>query len=149
ISNGKEMVASVSLDSIASRFPYALMIPQSETERVLEEQLAQRGVIVERLTELTTFAEKGNTVEATLKKADGSSETVTVDWLVGCDGAHSAVRHGLGLPFEGTTMDSDWWLADGHIPALQPRDKLHIIWHRDGILAFFPMIGDRWRVIGD
>jgi 2-polyprenyl-6-methoxyphenol hydroxylase-like FAD-dependent oxidoreductase len=149
ISNGKEIVANVSLDSIDSRFPYALMIPQSETERVLEEQLAQRGVKVERLTELTTFGEKGNAVEATLKKADGGSETVTADWLVGCDGAHSAVRHGLGFPFEGSTMDSDWWLADGHVPGLQPRDKLHIVWHRDGILAFFPMMGDRWRVIGD
>src|SRR5215470_5802332 len=46
ISNGKDVVASVSLDSLDSRFPYALMIPQSETERVLEEQLAGRGVTV-------------------------------------------------------------------------------------------------------
>ena len=36
ISNGKEVVARVSLDSIDSRFPYALMIPQCVTERVLE-----------------------------------------------------------------------------------------------------------------
>ncbi len=149
ISNGRDVVANVTLDSVDSRFPYVLMIPQSETERVLEERLAARGVTVERQTELVSFVDKGNAVEAILKKADGSSETVTTDWLVGCDGAHSAVRHGLALGFEGTTMDSDWWLADGHIPALQPRDKLQIFWHRDGILAFFPMIGDRWRVIGD
>ena len=149
ISNGKEVVARVTLDSVDSRFPYALMIPQSETERVLEEQLAARGVKVERLTELAGFAEMGSVVQATLKKADGSGETVTADWLVGCDGAHSAVRHGLGLPFEGSTMDSDWWLADGQIAGLQPKDKLHIFWHRDGILAFFPIVGDRWRVIGD
>ncbi len=113
------------------------MIPQSETERVLEEQLALRGVKVERQTELVSFADKGSAVEATLKKADGSSETVTIDWLAGCDGAHSAVRHGLGLPFEGSTMDSDWWLADGHVAGLEPKDLLHIFWHRDGILAFF------------
>jgi 2-polyprenyl-6-methoxyphenol hydroxylase-like FAD-dependent oxidoreductase len=149
ISNGKNVVASVTLDSVDSRFPYALMIPQSETERVLEEQLASRGVKVERQTELMSFLDKGNAVEATLKKADGSSETVTTDWLAGCDGAHSAVRHGLGLPFEGSTMDSDWWLADGHVAGLEPKDLLHIFWHRDGILAFFPIVGDRWRVIGD
>src|SRR5258708_9329027 len=46
ISTGKEIVAQVSLDSIDSRFPYALMIPQSETERILEEQLAVGGVTV-------------------------------------------------------------------------------------------------------
>src|SRR5438445_216218 len=48
ISNGKDVVARASLDSLDSRFPYALMIPQSETERVLEEQLAAHGVTVER-----------------------------------------------------------------------------------------------------
>ena len=149
ISNGKDVVARVTLDSIDSRFPYALMIPQCDTERVLEARLLAQGVRVERSTELLGFTDKGNAVEATLKKPDGSSETLTADWLAGCDGAHSTVRHGLGLPFEGSTMDSDWWLADGHIAGLEPRDKLHIFWHRDGILAFFPILGDRFRVIGD
>jgi 2-polyprenyl-6-methoxyphenol hydroxylase-like FAD-dependent oxidoreductase len=149
ISNGKTVVARVSLDSIDSRFPYALMIPQCDTERVLEARLAEHGVTVERSTELVSFADKGSAVEATLKKPDGSSETLTADWLAGCDGAHSAVRHGLGLPFEGSTMDSDWWLADGHIAGLDAKDRMHIFWHRDGILAFFPIVGDRWRVIGD
>ena len=31
----------------------------------------------------------------------------------------------------------------------EPKDKLHIFWHRDGILAFFPIVGDRWRVVAD
>ena len=113
ISTGKEIVARVSLDSIDSRYPFALMIPQSETERVLEEQLAARGVTVDREVELTGFAEKGDKVEATVRKADGRTETVTADWLIGCDGAHSAVRHGLGFSFEGSTLQSEWSLADG------------------------------------
>jgi 2-polyprenyl-6-methoxyphenol hydroxylase-like FAD-dependent oxidoreductase len=110
ISTGKEIVAQVTLDSIDSRFPYALMIPQSETERVLEERLAEHGVAVERSVELASFAEKGAAVEATLKKADGASETLMADWLVGCDGAHSTVRHGLAFAFEGTTLESHWAL---------------------------------------
>ena len=149
ISTGKETVASVTLDSVDSRFPYALMIPQSETERVLEEQLAARGVLVERSVGLTGFADKGASVEATLKKPDGTAETLTADWLAGCDGCHSTVRHGLDLPFAGSTLDSDWYLADGHVAALEPKDRMHIFWHRDGILAFFPIVGDRWRAIGD
>jgi 2-polyprenyl-6-methoxyphenol hydroxylase-like FAD-dependent oxidoreductase len=149
ISNGTDVVARVTFDSVDSRFPYALMIPQSETERVLEEQLAIRGVRVERSVELTAFADKGSSVEARLEKADGTSETLTADWLAGCDGAHSAVRHGLSFAFDGTTLESDWYLADGHLPALEPNDRLHIFWHRDGILAFFPIVGDRWRVVAD
>ena len=149
ISNGREIIASVSLGSIDSRFPYALMIPQSETERVLEENLARRNIAVERTVELTAFSEEANGVQATLRKASGESETVRADWLVGCDGAHSTVRHGLGFSFEGSTLESHWALADGHVTGLEPKDRLHIYWHRDGILAFFPIVGDRWRVIAD
>ena len=149
ISTGKEIVASVSLDSIDSRFNYALMIAQSETERILEQRLAAAGVTVERRVELAGFADKGTGVESTLRKQDGPSETVRADWLVGCDGAHSAVRHGLGFTFEGSTLESHWALADGHVLGLAPTDRLHIFWHREGILAFFPIVGDRWRVIAD
>ena len=149
ISTGKEIVARVSLDTIDSRFPYALMIAQSETERVLEEKLAARGVKVERTVELTGFQDDGRRVSATLRRADGTTETVTADWLAGCDGAHSTVRHTLDMAFEGSTMQSDWVLADGHIAGIEPKDRIHIFWHRDGILAFFPIVGDRYRVIAD
>ena len=149
LSNGKDVVARVSLDSIQSRYPYALMIPQSETERVLEEQLGKRGVKVERTVSLESFADKSEGVQAVLRSAKGETETVTADWLIGCDGAHSTVRHGLGFAFEGTTQQSDWWLADVMLTGLEPYDLLHIFWHKDGILAFFPMGSGRWRVIGD
>ena len=126
------------------------MIPQSETERILEERLAAHGVTVERSVELTSFTDKGSSVEATLKKANGETETLTADWLVGCDGAHSTVRHGLGLRLRGhDAREPTGPSRDGPIAGLEPKDRLHIFWHRDGILAFFPIVGDRWRVIAD
>lgn len=149
LSDGNAKVAEVTLGGIDTRYPYALMIPQSETERVLEEQLAARGIAVERQVEMKEFTDTGDGVEAVLAKADGSTETLRAAWLVGCDGAHSPTRHGLGLAFDGTTLDSDWYLADIHVAGLEPQDRLHIFWHRDGILAFFPITPGRWRVIAD
>jgi 2-polyprenyl-6-methoxyphenol hydroxylase-like FAD-dependent oxidoreductase len=149
ISTGSETVARVSFNLVDSRFPYALMIAQSETERVLEERLASAGVTVERTVELAGFSDTGASIEAVLARADGGRETLAADWLVGCDGAHSTVRHGLGFAFEGSTLQSHWALADGHLKGLAPADHLHIFWHRDGILAFFPIAGDRWRVIAN
>lgn len=149
ISTGTQVVARVSFDMIDSRFAYALMIAQSETERVLEERLAAAGVTVERTVEVTGFSDNGASVEAMVTKANGARETIQADWLVGCDGAHSTVRHGLGFAFEGSTLPSHWALADGHIEGLAPADHLHIFWHRDGILAFFPIVGDRWRVVAN
>src|SRR5260221_3456720 len=59
LSDGKNKVASISLDGIDTPYPYALMIAQSETERVLEEQLAARGIKVERSGSMESFADKG------------------------------------------------------------------------------------------
>ena len=75
-------------------------------------------------------------------------ERVEADWLIGCDGAHSTVRHGLGMEFEGSTQPSDFALADLRLEGLNP-DKLDVFWHAKGILAFFPIVGDRYRVIAD
>src|SRR5229473_1389103 len=149
ISNGKEVIARIGLDDIDCIYRDALMIPQSETERVLEERLEKQGVKVERNVALESFVDQGDKVQAVMRKTSGESETLMADWLVGCDGAHSAVRHGLGFAFEGTTQPSDWYLADGHITGLEGQDRLHIFWHKDGILAFFPITEGRWRVVAD
>jgi 2-polyprenyl-6-methoxyphenol hydroxylase-like FAD-dependent oxidoreductase len=149
LSDGKKVVASITMDGIDTPYPFALMIAQSETECVLEETLAARGVKVERNTTMESFSEKSTGIEAVLRRTNGSSETVQADWLLGCDGAHSVTRHALGLSFEGSTQDSDWYLADIHVTGLEPTDRLHIFWHRDGILAFFPITPGRWRVIAD
>jgi 2-polyprenyl-6-methoxyphenol hydroxylase-like FAD-dependent oxidoreductase len=148
ISTGEQLLADITLDAATSRFRSALMIPQSETERLLEERLAELGVKAERRVEMTSFKVADEGVVATLRHADGKEETVSAEWMVGCDGAHSAVRHGLGMEFSGTTEPSDWLLADIRLTGLRP-DKLDMFWHTKGLLAFFPMGGDRYRAIAD
>ena len=121
-----------------SAYPYALMIPQSDTERLLEQRLAAAGVQVERQVELLSFVDDGQRVTAQLRHADGREESTSAAWLAACDGAHSTVRHALGLAFEGDTLESDWVLADVQIDGPLPNDELTICWMPDGILACFP-----------
>ncbi len=132
-----------------SAYPYALMIPQSATEALLEQQLAQAGVQVERQVELLSFTDDGARVTARLRDADGREESTAAAWLAACDGAHSTVRHALGLPFDGDTLASDWVLADVLIDGELPNDELTICWRPDGVLACFPIGGRRFRVIAD
>jgi 2-polyprenyl-6-methoxyphenol hydroxylase-like FAD-dependent oxidoreductase len=148
ISNGSKLIGEINFDDVKSRYPFALMIPQSETERLLEEQLEGFGTKVERLTELSSFVARADGVTANLRNAEGMEKRVEADWLIGCDGAHSAVRHGLGMGFEGSTQPSDFALADLRLEGLNP-DKLDVFWHAKGILAFFPIGRDRYRVIAD
>jgi 2-polyprenyl-6-methoxyphenol hydroxylase-like FAD-dependent oxidoreductase len=147
---GARQVAHVRLDELQTPHPYALMLPQSDTERLLEEQLNARGVKIERQVELTRFVADTDQITATLQSADGREETLTVPWLIGCDGAHSAVRHGLGMEFVGNTMLSDWILADVHLHGLTDNaNEVNTFWHADGALALFPISPGRYRVIAD
>ena len=146
--NGRELV-HVSLDTARSPYNFALFLPQNETERLLEEHLEHHGVRVERGTTLETFAGDGSGVTATLLDAEGRPEEARFAALLGCDGAHSSVRHGLGVPFEGLTETADFLLADVRIDGDLPTRELALFWEPDGILALFPIIGNRFRVIAD
>jgi len=147
---GGRLIARIGFGEVASPFPHGLMIPQSETERLLEEHLAGLGVRVERETELAGFEADADDVRATLRRADGGAETVRAEWLIGCDGAHSTVRHGLGMEFGGDTLMTDWILADLDLGGYGvPQDELAIYWHAEGILVVFPIAPRRYRVIAD
>ena len=144
-----ERLVHVSITGVDSPFGFPLMLPQNDTERLLAEYLAKRDMKVERQIELISFSEQPDRVTATLRRADGSEDSVSAPWLVGCDGAHSTVRHGLGMQFTGTAEPNDWFLADIHVQGPLPTNELSIYWHEKGVLVFFPIDRTRFRVIAD
>ena len=146
---GGEQIAHVDLSTVDTPYKFLLLIQQSETERILEEHLAALGTKVERQVELETFEQSSDVVTCTLAHADGSEEKVDASWLIGCDGAHSTVRHKLGMSFEGSTMLNDFIVADLHLDGMQGPPEGNIYWHAQGILALFPLGGTRYRVIAD
>jgi 2-polyprenyl-6-methoxyphenol hydroxylase-like FAD-dependent oxidoreductase len=149
ISANKKPIAHFTLDGVDTAYPFALLIPQSDTERVLDEFLNTLGVKVERAVELTSFTASSASVVSTLRHADGTEETLETAWLVGCDGAHSLVRHQLGMEFHGETSLIDWMLADIHLEGIPRVPEISIAWHSDGVLAIFPIAADRYRIIAD
>ncbi|MQA92003.1 MAG: hypothetical protein GEU90_17565, partial [Gemmatimonas sp.] len=84
-----------------TRFPFILFLSQAETERILNEHLTAQGVQVERGIELVRFSASEHAVDCTLRDRDGREQQVRARYLVGCDGAHSTVRRGADIPFEG------------------------------------------------
>lgn len=99
--------------ALPSEVPYGFAaLPQYETERLLEEYVAGLGTVIERGTELLSFAQDTDGVTARLGTAAGAAEEVRARYLIGCDGAHSIVRKGLGLTFEGGAFTEEYMLAD-------------------------------------
>src|ERR1700677_4675735 len=76
IVDGDKQIARITLGGVDTPHPFALMLPQSETERVLEEHVNNGGLPVERSVELTQFAVSTDQVASTLRHADGREETL-------------------------------------------------------------------------
>jgi len=145
-------IARLPFSGIASAHPFVLIVPQNETERILETALLRRGLAVERAVELVGFtprAGEGNGHTVALRHANGEVELASADWIVGCDGAHSTVRHLLEIPFEGAAYPEPFLLADVAVEGTPPPSRTTIDVHLvpQGLLAFFPLPNGRMRII--
>jgi 2-polyprenyl-6-methoxyphenol hydroxylase-like FAD-dependent oxidoreductase len=128
--------------------PYAFvsMVPQDVTEKLLVEALRGRGGQVEYETSFASAEQEDGRVKATLEH-HGQRFTVSAAFVVGCDGAHSAVRHLLNLPFEGAEYNDLFILADAETNDALPADQLQLCPSEFGPVAIFPMSATRRRIV--
>jgi 2-polyprenyl-6-methoxyphenol hydroxylase-like FAD-dependent oxidoreductase len=144
--------ATVSLQEIGrglSPFPFPMIFPQDEHERLLIERLCTIGIEVERGTELLGFEDDGRQVHATLRRSDGSEERCTAAYLAGCDGARSRTREVLNIGFPGGTYDHLFYVADVEAAGAPMDGNLHVDLDVADFLAVFPLKGEgRARLVG-
>lgn len=99
-----------------SDLPYGTLgIPQPVTERILADHLAGFGIAVERGVAVNGLVQAGEKVRLDLAGPDGREDFAHARFVVGCDGAHSFVRHALGIPFEGEAFPYPFMLGDVHL----------------------------------
>ena len=145
---GKKSSVQVDLSAIPSTYNFILILEQSETERILEELLNSHGISVQRNYELTSVQEQGNGVLSQVRLPSGEIERIESDFVVGCDGAHSRVRHELEIPFAGGSYTGDFILADVTLQWPWEYGGVRTFIERAGIMACFPMRGQRqYRII--
>jgi 2-polyprenyl-6-methoxyphenol hydroxylase-like FAD-dependent oxidoreductase len=132
-----------------SPFPYALIYPQDEHERLLIDRLVDAGVTVERQTELAALEESGGCMRARLTRADGVATVCEAAYIAGCDGAHSTVREALGIGFPGGMYHHLFYVADVEARGAVMNGELHAAVDTTDFLAVFPLKDEgRARLIG-
>jgi 2-polyprenyl-6-methoxyphenol hydroxylase-like FAD-dependent oxidoreductase len=129
-----------------SPYRFIAMVPQDVTEQLLVDQLQHRGGRVEYDTSFVTAVQHEDHLRVTLEQ-NGQRSEATAAYVVGCDGAHSPVRHLLNLPFEGASYQDTFLLADIDTNQELPADELQLCPNAAGPLAIFPMSATRRRVV--
>lgn len=129
-----------------SPYQFIAMVPQDVTERLLVEQLQSKGGAVEYETTFVSAVQHDDHVSVILDQK-GQRQEMTAAFVVGCDGAHSIVRHLLDLPFEGAEYDALFMLADVQTNETLRADELQLCPSELGPVAIFPMSATRRRIV--
>ncbi|PYC67812.1 FAD-dependent oxidoreductase [Streptomyces tateyamensis] len=132
---------NLDLSTLPTRFPFVLITPQYQTERLLQERALKAGAVLLREHEVTGLRQDahGVTVEA---RTPGGLTVHRADYLVGADGVHSAVRELAGIPFPGESVVSSVLLADVRLERA-PSTVLTVGATEDGF-GFLAPFGDGW-----
>ncbi len=138
--------AALDMSGLPSRFPYILVAPQYETERVLEERARSLGADIRYGHEVSGLTQHPDGAEVRVKEASQQAATIRAGYVVGTDGMHSTVRRALGMPFPGRPVVQSVLIAEVRL-AKRPPDALIVNTTGDAFALVAPF-GDGWyRVI--
>ncbi|GAA3494711.1 FAD-dependent oxidoreductase [Streptomyces prasinosporus] len=128
-------------------FPHLSLMRQTDVETVLTRALADRGLTVERGTELLTVRDDGDSARAVLRSPHGVEE-VRCPFVVGCDGPASTVRTRAGIGWHGRPYAEEVVLADLDLDGVPTGAGAQVFAGRRGLLFLFPL-GERasWRLL--
>ncbi|MCW4465497.1 FAD-dependent monooxygenase [Glutamicibacter sp. MNS18] len=149
ISNGR-VVGRMDFSQVPSRHRYIASLPQNETLALLRHRLLvldPRALQEDARYLGHRMAPDQHTVQVRLESGSParSPETVCARWLIGADGATSAVRHGLRIPFAGRELPDRYVMGD-YPDTTDFGDTAALFLHPEGIIESFPLPGGlrRW-----
>ncbi|WP_405679049.1 FAD-dependent monooxygenase [Streptomyces sp. NBC_00048] len=159
---------ALSFQRLSTRYPFTLVTPQYETEKLLERRALSTGVDIRYDCGLIGLRQDRDTVTLDVRTSNGTSNSASnstsdaahdgppeaprtsslhARHAVGADGVRSTVRTALGLPFPGQAVVRSMVLAD--VRLAQPPEELLAVDSNTDSFAFFIPFGDGWyRAIG-
>ncbi len=127
---------------LTSPTPFALMIPQDESEALLTARLSSLGHQVHRPHRVIGISPDVDGAHVTTD----TGRQIRAKYVVGADGEKSTVRAAAGIPFPGETYGS-FMLADVRMDWPISRDEVSLFFSEKGTLVVAPMSRDRYRVV--
>jgi 2-polyprenyl-6-methoxyphenol hydroxylase-like FAD-dependent oxidoreductase len=134
---------TIDFGALPTPYPYTLMLPQSDTERILTDRLAELGGRVRRPAEVAGVRQDDDGVTATLT----TGESIRARFLVGADGMHSTVREQAGIGFTGDAYAHSFVLADVRMDWQLPGDEVMLYFAPAGLVVVAPLPGGRHRIV--
>jgi 2-polyprenyl-6-methoxyphenol hydroxylase-like FAD-dependent oxidoreductase len=113
--------ARLELSRLRSRYPFALVTPQTNVDQALGRYAVDQGALVQRGFEVVALEQDADGVAVTARPKDDDNpdhqKVFRSRYAIAADGAHSTVRERLGVAFPGKAVISSMVLADVKLSA--------------------------------
>ena len=143
IRDGKRVLIPIDFSALPSAYPYTLLLPQNDTERLLLDRAVELGGEVLRPKVLASVTQDADGVTATF----GDGDVVRAAYVVGADGMHSTVREQAGIGFHGDQYEQSFVLADVRLKGDAPTDEVVLFWAAAGLTVVAPLPNGAFRVV--
>jgi 2-polyprenyl-6-methoxyphenol hydroxylase-like FAD-dependent oxidoreductase len=136
----------IDFSGLRTRFPFMLITPQWQVERLLAHWAEEAGATIRRGAQVTGIRQDSDGVDLDVSYRDGATATLRARYVVGADGVGSTIRQSLGMPFPGKAVVSSVMLADVLLER-EPDQVLNFASNEHGF-TFIAPFGDGWyRII--
>ncbi|WP_441246419.1 FAD-dependent oxidoreductase [Kitasatospora sp. McL0602] len=143
VRDGARRLLTVPFTGLPTRYPYALLAPQYDTEDVLLTRLRELGGDVHRPYEVTAVEQDADGVTLTMS----TGEHLRAAYAVGADGMHSLVREAAGIGFTGGAYGQSFVLADVTMEWAPGPEEVALTFSAAGVFVVAPLPGNRYRVV--
>ncbi|WP_420594617.1 FAD-dependent monooxygenase [Deinococcus sp.] len=139
------VVGELGFAGVSERYPFVLILPQSQTEAMLEKRLAELvpGAL-RRGVEVQALKQSGEHISVTAQE-NGEDLQLQARFVVGADGRRSTIRSLLGVAFPGRTYPDTYLMGD-FPDTTAYGDRALIYFVPGGVVESFPLPGQlrRW-----
>lgn len=128
------------------KYPFIIVQSQRDSELILAEEAARRGINVEFGTQLLSVQKNGNGFSSAIRRDE--DQVVHSDILIGADGSHSDVRTQTGIESDSFGYRGAWELYDVELDIDIPPDDANLFFFYEGGMILIRIKEKLWRVAG-
>ena len=123
---GMRPIMNADFGGVGCRYEFQCSQPQWQTEQILRDHLAARGVKVEYGAEVTAIEPGPETLGVTLD-VGGRTEAARPHYLLGAGGAHGITRHSMNEHLVGETYGGRYVVADVKLGLAIPPETARVV----------------------
>ncbi len=144
-----KLKSHINIGLLDLKYPFVLVIPQSQTEAILTQYLTDLGGKIDRDCAFLSYQETKRGLTCTINDR-GTIKTIDCQYLISCEGGNSSIRTQAGIDFKGFDYKEGYLLADVFLDWERTTKQSYTFFHEKDIFIVMPFKQKNlWRLFAN